>query len=53
MSKSELTLILNESISEVVIASRESWESEFDKMHQNEDDRLIVPDVFEEDIMED
>lgn len=44
---------MKQSNSESVIPSRQFWESALEKMHQNDDDRLIFPDVFEEDILED
>jgi hypothetical protein len=32
---------------------RKNWAKEFEKMHKNGDDELMMPDVFEDEIFED
>lgn len=32
-------------------ASRKGWEKAFNKMHENKDDQLLIPDFFEDEIL--
>jgi len=35
-----------------VIKPRKGWEKAFKLMHENQDDRLLMPDIFEDEISE-
>ncbi|HRY98111.1 MAG TPA: AbrB/MazE/SpoVT family DNA-binding domain-containing protein [Bacteroidales bacterium] len=52
--KDSVELILNEEylIIKPVVEPRINWESAFKEMHENGDDKLIIPDVFEDEDLE-
>ena len=35
-----------------VTTPRRGWEKAFKEMHENQDDRLIIPDIFDDEISE-
>ena len=48
--KDKIDLIMEKG--QIVIRPREGWDKEFRGMHENGDDRLLMPDVFEDEKFE-
>lgn len=50
--KVELILEKGRIILKPIDEPRKNWEKEFEKMHLNNDDQLLMPDVFEDETLD-